>query len=99
MNTTVELSPGKAQISTEHFNFSREETPKNPLTPLTQGEFVSNLQKKRLILSILGTLTNLFSAVVAISKESKATIDTFAVKQRKKLPPLQERDSLSEQTR
>jgi len=52
-----------------------------------------------LILSILGTLTNIFSAVVAISKESKATIDTFAVKERKKLPPLQERDSLSEQTR
>jgi len=52
-----------------------------------------------LILSILGRLTNIFSAVVAISKESKATIDTFAVKQRKKLPTLQERDSLSEQTR
>jgi len=40
MNTTVELSPGKAQISTELFNFSREETPKNPLTPLAQGNFV-----------------------------------------------------------
>ncbi len=70
----MELSPGKAQISTEHFNFSREETSKNPLT-------------------------NIFSAAVAISKESKATTGTFAVKERKKLPPLQEKDSLSEQTR
>jgi len=52
-----------------------------------------------LILSILGTLTSIFSAVVAISKESKATTGTFAVKERKKLPPLQEKDSLSEQTR
>ena len=78
MSTIVELSPDQAQMSSEDFGFLRE-GPRLSLTPLAQGKTCTNGRHESIAVMdypLQGTLTSVFSSIIAMSKKNKANIVT-----------------------
>ena len=49
MNSTIELSPEQAQITAEHFDFSRPRKPTSLLILPTQSEVISTIHRSKFI--------------------------------------------------
>ena len=73
MSTIVELSPDQALTSVENLHFARD-LPRPSLTPLAQGEHAFPSSPFGLRSRTPGTLTNVFSTVVAMSKKSRPNV-------------------------
>jgi hypothetical protein len=96
MNTIVELSPEQAQTPTDELHFSREQS-RMSLSSLAQGKSRYIYIYERFYFD-LGTLTNVFSTIVAMTKKAKANV-TFQNEEQSKLPSTKQTLSVPEQTR
>ncbi len=96
MSTIVELSPEPGQISNDNLDFEQEDK-RISLSPLAQGKSISNFLKKNSFDGVLGTLTSVFSTIMAISKKTgTTTVSHYQGEEQMKLSPIEENNSTPE---